>query len=55
MYKDCSICNKTKKEKWDILMSAIMQKYIMKTGLIAGKPHNIQLLTYNRDMYKGEG
>lgn len=24
MYKDCSICNKTKKEKWDILMSAIM-------------------------------
>ena len=44
-----------KEEKWDNLISAIMQKYIMKTGLIAGKPHNTQLLTYSRNIYKGEG
>ena len=55
MYEDCCICNMTKKEKWDNLISAIMQKYIMKTGLIAGKPHNTQLLTYSRNIYKGEG
>ena len=44
-----------KEEKWNNLISAIMQKYIMKTGLIAGKPHNTQLLTYSRNIYKGEG
>ena len=41
MYDYCFIYNKRKKDKWDKLISAITQKYVMKTGLIAGKSHNI--------------